>query len=102
LTPVDIVALVLPILALLDWLAVFAFLRRIRAERLTHERAAQFQAGFMVGATVLATLAAVLGVNHFVAFLPSGAPTVLIAAVVLGVTAPQLAWWALSFRGRFR
>ena len=32
----------------------------------------------------------------------SGAPTVLIAAVVLGVTAPQLAWWALSFRGRFR
>lgn len=101
-SPVDIVAVALPVLAVLDWLAVFAFLRRIEREDLMGEPAAQFQAGVLVGLTVLATAAALLGINHFAAFLPPGLPTILIAAVVLGITVPQIAWWALSFRGRFR
>jgi hypothetical protein len=98
----DTLAAVLIGLSFVDWMSTAAFARRMRAEHLSTERAAQFQLALFVIGSLAATAFGLLGLQRFWPILPPGVPTGLILLAAIAASVPQVTWAVLTLRGRFR
>ena len=97
---IELVAWALVLLAIADWGATVSL---VRAARRVHEAALRERAITSIILTLAATGAAVLSLAFLTHVrLPDGLGTIILAAVLMLISLPQLVWYAAYRQGRFR